>query len=69
MKLEFSTRFHFCLTKSAGEAGLDGEGIAVIRLKIPRIQRGKAQDKRSPFRAGGKELADGSWKWYMEDSS
>lgn len=70
MKLEFSTRFHFCLTKSAGGAGLNGERIAVIRPKIARIQRGKVQDKEPAFQgAGGEELADGSWKWCVQDSS
>lgn len=57
------------LCKSAGGAGLNGEGIAVIRLKIARTQRGKVQDKGPTFWARGKELANGSWKWCMEDSS
>lgn len=69
VKLEFSTRFHFYLTQSAGGAGLNREGIAVIRPKIARVQRGKVEDKGPTFRAAGGELADGSWKWCMEDSS
>lgn len=69
VKLEFSTRFHLYLTKCAGGAGLSGEGAAVIRLMITRMQRGKVQDKGPAFRAGGGELADGSWKWCTEDSS
>lgn len=39
-----------------GLARVNGEGIAVIRIKIVEIRRGKVQDKRQTFRAEGKSL-------------